>query len=159
MVWGPPLYLYTVEADDLANTLIVPDFQGRSAFSSVADPIAYRMIDVTNKTVQKLYHGTITAGNAASLESINDNADYQTTASATVIVVIQGNATTLSDCEIYDDTSANAAAGTQKEDFTGISMLASRFVTSKVLSFASGKYITVKANTGTITSANAWVIY
>ena len=105
-----------------------------------------------------LTHSTISAGSSASLELENNNTDYQTTNTAEVVVIVQGNATTLTDFEIIEDSSADAGSGTQKEDFSAVSMSATEFITSKVLDIAASRYVTIKVNTGTVSAVTAILV-
>jgi len=110
---------------------------------------------IQRENTQKTYiltHGSITAGNTASLELENTNTDYQTTAAAKVILMITGSATTVTDFEIMEHTVADSGAGNQLEDFPAVSLSATLRITSKVLTIPAGSYVNIKATTGNIGS-------
>ena len=146
-----------LEDDELSNFIYVNKYAGAGAFGASTLPIGVEAIK--REDTQKSYiltHGTIT-GATASLELENTNVDYQTTLAAKVILIIQGGSS-LTDFEIFQGDSANAAT-LQLEDFPTVPTISSsRYITSKVLSVAAGKYISVRANTGTITTVNAILV-
>jgi len=164
--WGPPLYLYTTTTtglDDevlgLANAIQVPAYDGRLRHLLTSD-IGFTSIKVEDtESDNKVIHTTnISAGNSASVEGHEDNADYQTSGAAKVVLIIRGSNTTLQAFTVYEDTTANAGTGTVLQTFTNLSMGVTNYITTKVLSVSSGKYITVKAVTGNVSDITGYVV-
>ena len=145
--------------DDLTNSIWIDEYDGVVFNDTTNGPIGKRLVTVdSGQQAFKVNHGSITAGSSASLELENTNADYQTSGTAKVILIILGSSTTVTDFEIIEDSTANAGTGTQKEDFPSVSLGSNEFITSKELEFAASRYITIKANTGNITSISGFVI-
>ena len=155
-----PSILFQVEDLDLANFLTVNEYTGFGDFEAVATPAGQRAIKIEDgEVVFNIGSRTaINAGNSKSLELQNTNVDFQTSGPAKVILIILGSATTLTDFEIIEDSSADSGAGTQKEDFPSVSIGAAKYITSKTLSFAASKFITIKVNTGNIGAVFGYVI-
>lgn len=157
VVFFPSIIPLGEDDEDLAS-IQINEYDG-VIFHNVGTEIGKRVVTIdTGKQASKINHSTITAGTSASLELENSNADYQTSGIAKVILIIEGNATTLTDFEIIEDTTANLGTGIPKEDFSSVSLVGSRFITSKELEFAASKYITIKVNTGTVGTVTGYVI-
>ena len=146
--------------DMLTEQVHVPDFQ-RGAFDRATFPqINYRTITVdTGKTSNKVYHGVRTAASGAvSVLNTNTRAAYgATSAEAKVVLIIQGHSATLTDFEIFQGN-ADAGTDTLLEDFSSVSLSNLQFMTSKVLTLASCKHLTVRPNAGTISSVTGYII-
>jgi len=139
-----------LEDDELSNFVYVNKYSGTGQFDTIGEFLGVEAIK--REDTQKTYiltHGSITATNTASLELENTNVDYQTTLAAKVILIIQGGSPPTTDFEIFQGDSADAAT-LQLEDFSSVSIGTSTYITSKVLSVAAGKYISVRSNTGTV---------
>jgi len=149
------------DGDELGNFVTLPKFTGVGLFGTNGTG-AFGQESIKIEDGQKSYilgHASnITGGSSASLELENTNADYQTTASAKIIVIVAGSNTTVTDFEIIEDSSADAGSGTQLEDFPSVSLGASTRITSKTLTVAASKYITIKSNTGTISDVIAILV-
>ncbi len=142
-----------LEVDALTNFLAVDEFLGE------ATPQGQRAIKIEDtETVSLLSHGGISAGSSVSLELINTRANFQTSGPAKVILIITAGVTTITDMEIREDASADAGTGPIKEDFPSTSIGNTTRITTKVLSFAASKFITIKLIAGSITSVECFVI-
>ena len=145
----------------MTDQVHVPDYH-RASLDTVSFPqIAFRSVTVdTGKKAHKVYHGTRTAvSGAVSVLNANTGTSYgATSAEAKVVLVIRGSSTiTLSDFEIFQGN-ADAGTDTLLEDFSGVSLTSLKYITSKVLTLASGKHLTIRPNAGNITSVVGYII-
>ena len=149
--------IFNMDVSDLANQLIVPMFNGVDLATALVAQIPYHAIKIeTGEKVYQVRHSSISAASAASVELINDTVDYQTTGTARAILIIISSGT-VTDFEVFEGDSANATT-TSLEDFGNVSMANGRYMTTKVLTLAASKYLTVKANTGNILSVFGYII-
>ena len=93
-----------------------------------------------------------------SVLNANTGASYGATrAEAKVVLVIRGHGTTLTDFEIFQGD-ATAGVETLLEDFSSVSLTRLQYITSKVLTLASGKHLTIRPNAGSISSVVGYII-
>ncbi len=146
------------EDDFELASILINEYEGLG-FATVTNPIGKRVVIIPEgQQAYKINFGSTTAGTSDSLHLENTNVNYQTTGTAKVILIIQGGSPTVSDFEIIEDSSADAGTGTVKEDFPSIALSSTRYITTKELSFAASKFITIKVTTGTSTNITDFVI-
>jgi len=156
--WIPFPTVLFAEDDDLGNSIMIDEYDG-VFFSSTGFAFGRRIVTIdAGQQAYKINHNDILAGNSASLELENTNVDYLTSATAKVILIIRGSSPATSAFQIIEDTTPNSGAGILKEDFPSVSIGSTRYLTSKELSFSSGKYITVKVISGNIGGVTGFVI-
>ncbi|KKN76240.1 hypothetical protein LCGC14_0372660 [marine sediment metagenome] len=135
------------EEDEVVNLINVIQYDG-SIFKNISNtPQSFQSIKIEDtETLNKAKHGSILPNTSRSLHQIdNGSTAFQTTNAAKVILIIEGNSTDqLSAFDIIEDASADAGTGTVKQAVTGVNMVDNEFFTSKILSFAASKFITIK---------------
>ena len=150
--------IFGAEDDGDLASIPINEYNG-DEFPNLGNPIGRRVVIIdSGQQAYKINHGSITAGTSASIELENTNVDYQTTGTAKVILIIRGSNTTVTDFEIIEDATTGAGTGTTKEDFPSVSIGSAKHITSKELSFAASKFITVKCTTGLISGVSGFVI-
>ena len=160
-IWFQAIFPSTTTGEDDGDvaSIHIDDFDGH-LYKVKASGVARRVVIIDNgqQAYKVKFPLSITGGTSKSALNAITNAAYTTSGTAKVILIITGSNTTVTDFEIIEDSSQDAGTGTVKEDFSNVALPAGTSITSKELSFASGKYITVKSNTGTITTVAGYII-
>lgn len=144
--WIP--YLEVIEEEEeVVNSINVIELDGTNFSTITSDPQSFTTIKIEDtETLEKAKHGNIGVGPVSvSLHNIDDNTTpFQTTNTAKVILIIEGNSTDqLGSFDIIEDVTANAGTGTVKQAVSGINMTSGAFYTSRILSFAASRFITI----------------
>jgi len=149
MVFPWIAYLEVIEEEEeVVNSINIIELDGSNFSRPSSDPQSFLTLKIEDtETLEKAKLGGIGGAPATinSLHEINNNSTpFQTTNTAKVILIIEGNSSNqIGSFDIIEDVTADAGTGTVKQAVSGVSMTSGDFFTSNILSFAASRFITI----------------